>query len=90
MSLYIYIFVKHFKMANIKKKLNVNHQLMEIQVSIGLRGEGGDIYQSHTRFQTTKHTIFHLSPTSALSKFINIYGEKTLSQLLTRWLLQYL
>ena len=38
----------------------VNHQLTEIKVSIGLRGEGGDIYQSHTKTQTTKHTSFHL------------------------------
>jgi hypothetical protein len=60
----------------------VNHQMTEIQGSKGLRGEGGDIYQSHTMFQTTKHTSFHLSQTSILPIFINVYGEKTLSQLL--------
>jgi hypothetical protein len=39
---------------------DVNHQLTEIKVSIGLRGEGGDIYQSHTMFHTIKYTSFHL------------------------------
>jgi len=38
----------------------VNHQLTEIKVSIGLKGEGGVIYQSHTMIQTIKHTSFHL------------------------------
>lgn len=38
----------------------VNHQLTEIQVSTGLKGEGGAIYQSHTMIQTIKHTSFHL------------------------------
>jgi hypothetical protein len=45
-------------------------------------GKGGDIYQSHTMIQTTVRTYFHLSRTSILPIFINLYGEKTLSQLL--------
>lgn len=54
----------------------------ELQSSTGLRGEGGDIYQSHAMFQTTKYTSFHLSPTSILPIFINKYEEKNLSWLL--------